>query len=97
MLKPRALKPGDNLALVAPASPFDREDFDQGVEEIRRLGFVPVYDESVFARQGYTAGTPEIRAAALRAAWRSWIVGIVGVCGGMAALWILPLLDPAEI
>ena len=37
--------------MVAPASPFDRSEFDRGVEEIARLGFVPVYDDSVFARE----------------------------------------------
>ncbi len=61
MLKPRALAPGDRLAVVAPASPFDRDEFDCGIEEIRRLGFVPMYDDSVFA-QGVvcrrTAGAP---------------------------------------
>ena len=49
----RALTPGDRLAVVAPASPFTREEFDRGVDELRRLGFEPVYDESVFARQRY--------------------------------------------
>jgi muramoyltetrapeptide carboxypeptidase LdcA involved in peptidoglycan recycling len=38
MLKPRALNSGDRLAVVAPASPFDRDDFTHGVDEIRRLG-----------------------------------------------------------
>ena len=57
MRKPRALVPGDRLAIVAPASPFDREEFDRGVDEIRRLGFEPVYDDSVFARQRYVAGS----------------------------------------
>ena len=46
MIKPRALKPGDRLAVVSPASPFKRDEFDQGIEEIRRLGFVPVYDDT---------------------------------------------------
>ena len=66
MRKPRALSPGDRLAVVAPASPFDREEFDRGVDEIRRLGFEPVYDDSVFARQRYVAGRPAVRAAAIR-------------------------------
>jgi muramoyltetrapeptide carboxypeptidase LdcA involved in peptidoglycan recycling len=65
MLKPRALSPGDRLAIVAPASSFNREEFDRGVDEVRRLGFVPVYDDTVFERQRYLAGTPEVRAAAL--------------------------------
>ena len=62
MRKPHALVPGDRLAVVAPASPFVREEFDRGLDEIRRLGFEPVYDDSVFARQGYVAGSPALLA-----------------------------------
>ena len=97
MLKPRALQPGDRLAIVAPASSFNRENFDRGVEEIRRLGFVPVYDESVFARERYVAGTPQVRAAALRAAWTDpSIAGVIGVRGGYGSAQILPLLNRDE-
>ena len=56
MRKPRALRSGDRVAVLAPASPFDRELFDQGVEELRVIGFEPVFDESIFARRGYLAG-----------------------------------------
>ena len=94
MLKPRALKPGDRLAIVAPASPFTREEFDPGIEEIRRLGFVPVYDETVFARERYVAGPPEVRAAAIHAAWRDpSIAGVIGVRGGYGSTQVLPFLD----
>ena len=97
MLKPRALVPGDRLAIVAPASAFEREEFDQGVEEIRRLGFVPVWEESVFARGSYVAGPPEVRAAAVRSAWRDpAIAGLVAVRGGYGSAQILPLLDVSE-
>jgi len=97
MLKPRALEPGDRLALVAPASPFDREEFDLGVEEVRRLGFEPVYDESVFDRRRYVAGAPEVRAAALRKAWTDpSIAGVIGVRGGYGSAQLLPLLDADE-
>ena len=44
MLKPRALAAGDRLAVVAPGSPFDRDEFNCGIEEIRRLGFVPMFE-----------------------------------------------------
>jgi len=64
MRKPRALRSGDRIAVVAPASPFPKDEFDQGIAELERLGFVPVYDDSVFARQDYLAGPPELRAAA---------------------------------
>jgi muramoyltetrapeptide carboxypeptidase len=97
MRKPRALAAGDRLAIVAPASPFTREEFDGGLQEIRRLGFVPVYDESVFARERYVAGTPVVRAAAIHAAWRDpAIAGVIGVRGGYGSAQLLPLLDRDE-
>ncbi|MGE5245078.1 MAG: S66 peptidase family protein [Betaproteobacteria bacterium] len=97
MLKPHPLAPGSRLAVVAPASPFRREEFDAGVAEIERLGFEPVFDESVFARRSLVAGAPDVRAAAIRAAWRDpSIAGLVGVRGGYGSVQILALLDPAE-
>src|SRR5262249_59302365 len=83
MRKVRALIRGDRLAVVAPASPFTREEFDRGVAEIRSLGFEPVYDESVFARQRYVAGAAHLRAAAIHAAWTDpSIAGLICVRGG---------------
>jgi muramoyltetrapeptide carboxypeptidase len=97
MLKPRALEPGDRLAVVAPASPFPREEFDRGMEEIRRLGFVPAHDDSVFARHRYVAGSPDVRAEAIRTAWRDRsIAGIVAVRGGYGSAQVLPLLRRDE-
>jgi muramoyltetrapeptide carboxypeptidase len=98
MLKPRALARGDRLAVVAPASPFRRDEFDQGIDEIRSLGFIAVYDDSVFARDRYVAGSRDVRAAALRAAWRdASVAGIIGVRGGYGSAQLLPLLDRDEI
>jgi muramoyltetrapeptide carboxypeptidase len=97
MLKPQALRPGGRLAIVAPASPFDRREFEEGIAEIRRLGFVPVYDDTIFARRGFVAGPAELRAAAIRAAWEDpSIAGIVAVRGGYGSVQVLPLLDPAD-
>jgi muramoyltetrapeptide carboxypeptidase len=98
MLKPRALRPGDRVAVVAPASPFRREDFDAGLAELRRLGFDPVYDESVFERRAYVAGPAATRAAALRQALGDPAVrAIMAVRGGYGSVHILPLLDRAEV
>lgn len=99
MLKPRALRPGDRLAVVAPASPFDRDEFNQGLDELRRLGFIPDFDDTMFlrSRNGYVAGSPEVRAAAIQKAWRDpKIAGVIGVRGGYGSAQLLPLLDPAE-
>jgi len=92
--RPRALRPGDRIAIVAPASPFDRDAFDLGVNELRTLGFAPVFDESVFSRQGYVAGSASGRATALDAAWRDpTIAGVMAVRGGYGSAQLLPLLD----
>ena len=97
MLKPRALGPGSRIAVVAPASPFARQEFDDGVDELKKLGFVPVFDESVFARHNYVAGSPQSRADTITAAWRDKTIdGVIGVRGGYGSMQVLPLLDPEE-
>lgn len=98
MRKPRALRAGDQIAIVAPASPFAREEFDAGVSELRTLGFEPVFAEEVFARDGYTAGAPDVRARVWRTAWRDLeISALVAARGGYGSVHLLPLLDPREM
>jgi muramoyltetrapeptide carboxypeptidase len=98
MQKPRALRPGDRIAVIAPASPFARDEFDAGITELRRLGFEPVYDDSVFARTRYVAGDAALRAAAFRRAWTDpSIAALIAARGGYGSVHLLPLLDPAEI
>lgn len=94
MLKPRALRPGDRIAVVAPASPFSREGFDRGVAELARLGFEAVFDERVFDRRGYVAGEAVDRARALMAAWQDETIAAIMVArGGYGSVQVLPLLD----
>ncbi len=98
MLKPRRLFSGDRIAVVAPASPFDRSRFDAGVTELSRLGLQPVVTEGVYARRGYVAGEARHRAAALTAAWRdASIAAVIGARGGYGSAQILPLLDCADV
>jgi muramoyltetrapeptide carboxypeptidase len=98
MFKARALRPGDRVAVVAPASSFARDAFDAGIEELRRLGFDPVYDDSVFARSRYTAGPPDLRATAFRRAWTDpSIAALIAVRGGYGSMQMLPFLHAAEI
>ncbi len=94
MRKPRALRPGDRIAIVAPASSFSAEELEAGCEELRALGFEPVYDESIFERTAYTAGPPAVRAEALRRAWQDPGIGaIVAARGGYGSVQLLPSLD----
>src|SRR3954462_134635 len=87
MRKPRLLRPGDRVALVAPASAFARAEFDAGIAELRTLGFDPVYEESVFERRTYAAGSAATRAAAFERAWRDpSIAAVIAVRGGYGSV-----------
>jgi muramoyltetrapeptide carboxypeptidase len=95
--KPRALSAGDRVAIVAPASGFDRAEFDAGAEELRALGFEPAWDDSVFERGAFTAGAPDVRAAALNRAWQSdEVAALIGARGGYGSVQVLPDLEPSR-
>ena len=94
MIKPPPLTAGGRIAIVSPASPFDRREFDRGVAEIRRLGFEPVYDESVFATSVFTSGPAELRAAAFKRAWSDpTVAALVAVRGGYGSVQLLPMFE----
>jgi muramoyltetrapeptide carboxypeptidase len=97
--RPRPLTAGDRIAVVSPASPFARDEFDRGIAELRRLGFVPVYDESVFAREaGYLSGTPALRAEAFMRYWSDpAVAALIAARGGYGSVHLLPLLDRDRI
>jgi len=94
LLKFRPVRPGARLALVAPASPFERAEFDAGLAELRTLGFDPVYDPSVFAREGFVAGTADARATSMLAALaRDDVDAVLAVRGGYGSVELLSRLD----
>jgi len=96
--RPPALRPGDRIAIVAPASPFARDEFDAGVQELRDLGFEPVYTDAVFARDDYLAGPADLRARELMQAWQDPdIKGIIAARGGYGSVQLLPLLDAGVV
>jgi muramoyltetrapeptide carboxypeptidase len=99
MLRPDRLRPGDKIAIVAPASSFARDEFDKGVLELRNLGFEPVFDESVFARErGYLSGNASVRAQAFLDAWQDpSIRALIAVRGGYGSVHLLPLLRADDL
>jgi len=98
LIKFRPLRPGGRIALVAPASSFARDEFDAGVAEITRLGFTPVFDDSIFDRQMFTAGTPRVRTLALLRAFDGMDAdAVIAVRGGYGSVDLLPLLDVDRI
>ena len=87
LVKFRPVRPGGRVALVAPASAFDRAEFDAGVAELKRLGFEPVWDDTVFERQAMTAGDPRVRVRAfVRAIDELGADAVVAVRGGYGSV-----------
>lgn len=98
MTRARVVRRGDRVAVIAPSSPFDVEDLEPGLAEIRRLGFEPVFDERLFARRGYVAGEPSVRAGALLDALADpSVTCVLTARGGFGSVQLLPLIDPEAI
>jgi muramoyltetrapeptide carboxypeptidase len=91
----RRLKPGDRVALVAPASSFPPEAIEAGVTELARLGLEAVYDETIFEKAAFVAGSIDTRVKAILNAWRDPdIAALIAVRGGYGSAQLLPFLDP---
>jgi len=57
VLKPKAVRAGAVIGVVAPASPVRKEFVDAGVAELERLGFRTRLGQRLYHRGRYTAGT----------------------------------------
>ncbi|HEX6806066.1 MAG TPA: LD-carboxypeptidase [Terriglobales bacterium] len=97
-LKPRALHTGDTVAIVAPASYFNRDEFHNGCVALRSMGYNVVYDDSIFDRDLYFAGRPERRIRELEQMFaRDDVKGIVCARGGYGSNYLLQKIDIAKI
>ena len=98
MIRPPAVLPGARIAIVAPASGCSRETVDRGAAELVRLGFEPVVSDALFARDLFSAGTPDLRAADFLRAWQDpSIAALVAVRGGYGSVHLLPRLSAAVV
>lgn len=90
MLKAAALKPGDKVGLLAPASSFSREAFETGCDRLRQMGYEPVYSPEIFARELYFAGTEQRRFDELKGLLaRDDIAALICVRGGYGSNYLL--------
>ncbi len=94
MIKPKALKQGDQVAVIAPASGVAPESFDRALASLTELGFRPKAGEHARGRKGFLSGTDAERLADLHAAFADKDVKAVWcVRGGGGSPRLLPLLD----
>jgi len=86
------------VGIVAPASYFKREEFEAGCQTLRRLGYTPVYSDSIFEHDLYFAGTIERRQRELHEMFRrSDVRAILCARGGYGSNYLLEQLDPGKI
>jgi muramoyltetrapeptide carboxypeptidase len=99
IIRPPALKSGDLIGLVAPASaPSVQEKIDNGAAYLERLGYRVKLGKNVRAVRGYLAGTDEERATDINEMFADKKVkAIIAVRGGYGTPRILPLLNYAVI
>ncbi|MEL6380060.1 MAG: LD-carboxypeptidase [Pseudomonadota bacterium] len=94
-VRPKRLRKGDRVRIVAPASvTYDTDEVDIAREALTALGLTPSVGDHVMDRHGYLAGTDEARAADINAAFTDPAIdGIIALRGGWGAARTLPFID----
>jgi muramoyltetrapeptide carboxypeptidase len=97
MIRAPRLRAGDPIRVIAPSGPVPRDVFDAGLAALRARYDVR-FDEGLFAREGFLAGSDERRLDELRAALADQTArAIVMARGGYGLLRLLPFLDPDQL
>lgn len=95
VIKPKALRKGDCIGIIAPASPPSTlEKIFKGAEYLERLGYRVKLGKNVQKVYGYLAGTDAERAEDVNTMFADpQVKGIIAVRGGYGTPRILPLLN----
>lgn len=94
MAKPRALRSGDTVRMVSPASPVTPDKLQAATDLLSAAGYRVEMAPHALDREGYLAGTDLDRAADLQDAFDDPAVGAVYCTrGGYGSARLLPLLD----
>lgn len=98
IIKPKHLKEGDRIALVAPGSYISESELQDSVKDLSDLGFQVTFSEKLTLQNGYFSGTDQQRAEDLMDMFeREDVDAIMCVRGGYGCARILPLLDYSVI
>ena len=94
IVKPKRLKAGDTVAVIAPASGLSRESFDKAIENLESLGLKTKIGKSARGVKGFLSATDKERLDDLHAAFADKeIAGVWCVRGGYGAARLLPAID----
>jgi len=97
-LKPAALRAGNTIGIVAPASNVRRVDLEAGCECLRRAGYRPFYFDSIFELDVFFAGSAQRRARELEEMFvRDEVHAVICARGGYGSNYLLDKLDYEKI
>ncbi len=95
--KPRALRPGDSIAVISPSSPAEAEKTQAGIRELTILGFNPLADQAL-QPDGYFSGpTADRLSQLLRSIADARASGLVALRGGYGSTYLLEHLQRATV
>lgn len=98
LVKPAALRPGDTIGIIAPASNIKQADLDAGCEALRRSGYKPFYFDSILDRDRYFAGSVDRRVRELEEMFaRDEVRAILCARGGYGANYLLNKINLSKI
>lgn len=91
---PKRLQPGSTIGVAAPAGPFDRERFSDGLKVLETAGFQIYAPADLFKSQRHLAGSDQHRAETVNRLFADPdIDAIICARGGFGSMRILPHLD----
>ena len=95
---PQPLRKGDAVRIVAPSGAFDRPRFDAGLAVLRAYGLRPLFDEGLFSRHLYFAGSDARRQEELESALLDGDARAIWCArGGYGAVRVLPQINGEEL
>jgi muramoyltetrapeptide carboxypeptidase len=94
IIQPPALKRGDKIGILAPASSFSKQAFEDGCNRLRQMGYEPVYSPTIFERDLYFAGSVARRREEFEDLLRNpEIAALICVRGGYGSNYLLESLN----
>jgi muramoyltetrapeptide carboxypeptidase len=97
-IRPPALRPGDTVGIIAPASNIKRELLEAGCQALRALGYKPFYFDSILDQDIYFAGSVQRRVRELEEMFtRPEVRAIVCARGGYGTNYLLEKIDLGKI
>lgn len=95
--KPRALRPGDSIAVISPSSPAEPEKADAGIRELTLLGFTMLADKTL-QPDGYFSGSAADRLSQLLdSICDDRASALIALRGGYGSGYLLDPLQRANI